>query len=54
MRVTGTEIGLDVTLGLLLKPLKGRLTEHIQGTLDKLLARDKRSTKAPGKAPRRA
>lgn len=54
MHVTESEIGLDVTLGLLLKPLKGRLTEHIQRTFDKLLARDKPSMKAPKKASRRA
>jgi putative polyhydroxyalkanoate system protein len=55
MRVTDSEIGLDVTLGFLLKPFKGRLLDHIEHTFDKLLSKsEKPSAKAAKKAPRRA
>ena len=42
MHVTGSEIRLDVTLGLLLKPLKGKFIDHIEHDLDKALTRGAR------------
>lgn len=47
MQVTDKEIRLDVTLGFLLKAFKGRLLEHIERTLDAVLA--ERAAKAPAK-----
>lgn len=54
MRVTNSEIDLDVTLGFLLKPFKGRLLDHIEHTFDKLLKGEKPSAKTAKKTPRRA
>jgi putative polyhydroxyalkanoate system protein len=38
MKVTASEIHLDVTLGFLLKPFKARFVEHIEHNFDRLLA----------------
>ena len=38
MKVTASEIHLDVTLGFLLKPLKSRFVEAIEHNFDRLLA----------------
>lgn len=38
MQVTPTDIRLDVKLGLLLKPFKGKLLEHVERNFDRLLA----------------
>ena len=43
MHVTGSEIRLDITLGLLLKPLKGQLIGRIEHDLDKMLTRGARA-----------
>jgi len=43
MHVTDSEIRLDVTLGLLLKPLKGQLIGRIERDLDKVLTREART-----------
>ena len=37
MKVTASEIHLDVTLGFLLKPFKARFVEHIEHNFDRLL-----------------
>ena len=39
MQVTASEIRLDVTLGFLLKPLKGRFVAYIERNFDKMLTR---------------
>jgi putative polyhydroxyalkanoate system protein len=38
MKVTDSEIHLDVTLGFLLKPFKSKFVEHIEHNFDRLLA----------------
>jgi putative polyhydroxyalkanoate system protein len=38
MKVTASEIHLDVTLGFLLKPFKSKFVEHIEHNFDRLLA----------------
>lgn len=38
MKVTDSEIHLDVTLGFLLKPFKAKFVEHIEHNFDRLLA----------------
>lgn len=38
LEVTGSEIRLDVTLGLLLRPLKGKLVGYIESKFDTMLA----------------
>jgi len=43
MHVTGSEIQLEVTLGLLLKPLKGKFVDHIEHTFDEVLKREPRA-----------
>lgn len=37
MKVTASEIHLDVTLGFLLKPFKSKFVEHIEHNFDRLL-----------------
>ena len=54
MQVTGSEIALDITLGLLLKPFKKRLLDHIEGTFDKLLAGSAKPSAKAKKGARRA
>jgi putative polyhydroxyalkanoate system protein len=52
MKVTASEIHLDVTLGFLLKPLKSRFVEAIEHNFDRLLAAGKAAKAArPGGAP---
>jgi putative polyhydroxyalkanoate system protein len=54
MKVTSSEIHLDVTLGFLLRPFKAKFVEHIEQNFDRLLAgagkaaRPGRAAKAPG------
>ena len=48
VHVTGSEIRLDVTLGFLLTPLKGKIVGHIERSFDKLLSRE---PGAPAKKP---
>jgi putative polyhydroxyalkanoate system protein len=50
MKVTGSEIHLDVTLGFLLKPFKAKFVEHIEHNFDHLLAGAEKSGKAKPKA----
>ena len=38
LEVTNSEVRLDVTLGLMLKPLKGKLVGYIEGNFDRMLA----------------
>jgi len=38
MKVTASEIHLDVTLGFLLKPFRSKFVEHIEHNFDRLLA----------------
>jgi putative polyhydroxyalkanoate system protein len=38
MKVTASEIHLDVTLGFLLKPFKSKFVEHIEHNFDRLMA----------------
>ena len=38
MKVTHTEIHLDVTLGFLLKPFRAKFVEHIEHNFDQLLS----------------
>ncbi len=40
VQVTGSEIRLDVTLGLWLIPLKGKLIGYIEQNIDKILTRE--------------
>jgi putative polyhydroxyalkanoate system protein len=40
VHVTGSEIRLEVTLGLLLIPLKGKLIGYIERNIDKVLTRE--------------
>ena len=60
MKVTASEIHLDVTLGFLLRPFKAKFVEHIEHNFDRLLAHaSKAAAKAPAKkaarkAPRKA
>ena len=52
MKVTASEIHLDVTLGFLLKPFKAKFVEHIEHNFDRLLAHAaKGEHKAAAKAP---
>src|SRR5512134_2509757 len=46
MKVTPSEIHLDVTLGFLLKPFKSKFVEHIEHNFDRLLAGAGRAVKA--------
>ena len=43
VHVTGSEIRLDVTLGFLLKPLKGKFVGLIERNFDKVLTREPRA-----------
>jgi putative polyhydroxyalkanoate system protein len=68
MKVTTSEIHLDVTLGFLLKPFRAKFVERIEHNFDRLLAHAaskgehkgagrapaKKTTKATKKAPRKA
>ena len=49
MKVTASEIHLDVTLGFLLKPFKARFVEHIEHAFDRLLAGTHGTTKSAAK-----
>jgi putative polyhydroxyalkanoate system protein len=51
MKVTASEIHLDVTLGFLLKPFRSKFVEHIEHNFDRLLAHAHKSGKAAAKAP---
>ena len=51
MYVTDSEIRLHIDLGFLLKPLKGKLVDHIERNLDRLLAEPK--PRAQAKKPAR-
>ena len=52
MKVTTSEIHLDVTLGFLLRPFKSKFVEHIEHNFDRLLAHaGKAASKAAAKAP---
>lgn len=55
IRVLTSEIHLDVTLGFLLKPFRGKFVENIDRNFDKLLdAAHKSAPKAVGKKTSRA
>jgi len=56
MKVTTTEIHLDVTLGFLLRPFRAKFVEHIEHNFDRLLAHAaaKGGHKAAGKAAKKA
>ncbi len=54
MKVTESEIHLDVTLGFLLKPFKAKFVEHIEHNFDRLLAGAARSSGAEPKPARKA
>ena len=60
MKVTSSEIHLDVTLGFLLRPFKAKFVEHIEHNFDQLLAHaaargeHKGAAKAAGKAAGKA
>ena len=51
MKVTASEIHLDVTLGFLLKPFRSKFVEHIEHNFDRLLAD---AGKAKGRAAAKA
>ena len=52
MKVTTSEIHLDVSLGFLLRPFKAKFVEHIEHNFDRLLAHaGKAASKAAAKAP---
>lgn len=53
MRVTESEIDLEVTLGFLLKAFKSKFVEHIEHNFDRLLAKAHASHK-PGAASTKA
>ncbi len=50
MKVTSSEIQLEVTLGFLLKPFKSKFVEHIEHNFDRISA-EVRAERASGKAP---
>lgn len=51
MKVTASDIHLDVTLGFLLRPFKSKFVEHIEHNFDRLLAHaGKAAAKAAPKA----
>jgi putative polyhydroxyalkanoate system protein len=54
MLVTDSEIELSVTLGLLMKPFKGKFVDCIERDLDKLLAEAEPGAQAKGQAKKRA
>jgi putative polyhydroxyalkanoate system protein len=52
--VTDSEIRLDVTLGFLLTPLKGKIVGHIERSFDRLLSREPRAqAKKPARKTKR-
>jgi putative polyhydroxyalkanoate system protein len=51
MRVTASEIHLDVTLGFLLKPFKAKFVEHIEHNFDRLLTAARGDGRSATKAP---
>jgi len=51
MKVTTSEIHLDVTLGFLLRPFRAKFVEHIEHNFDRLLAH---ASKAAGKPAAKA
>lgn len=51
MKVTTSEIHLDVTLGFLLRPFKAKFVEHIEHNFDRLLAHAGKAEKSAAKAP---
>ena len=52
MKVTTSEIHLDVTLGFLLRPFKAKFVEHIEHNFDRLLAHAGKAAEKPArKAP---
>lgn len=56
MRVTDSEIDLEVTLGFLLKAFKSKFVEHIEHNFERLLAKahaDHKPVRAPAKEPAR-
>ena len=54
MHVTDSEIRLHVTLGLLRRPFKGRLLDHIERTFDRLLPDRKPGVRAEKTASKTA
>jgi putative polyhydroxyalkanoate system protein len=54
MLVTDSAIELSVTLGLLMKPFKGKFVDRIGRDLDKLLAEAEPGAQAKGQAKKRA
>jgi putative polyhydroxyalkanoate system protein len=54
MLVTDSEIELNVTLGLLMKPFKGKFVDRIERDLDKLLAEAEPGTQAKRAAQKKA
>ena len=54
MLVTDSKIELNVTLGLLMKPFKGKFVDRIERDLDKLLAEAEPGTQAKRPAKKRA
>jgi putative polyhydroxyalkanoate system protein len=57
MRVTDSEIDLEVTLGFLLKAFKSKFVEHIEHNFERLLAKahaDHKPARAAAKAPEKA
>jgi putative polyhydroxyalkanoate system protein len=56
MRVTDSEIDLEVTLGFLLKAFKSKFVEHIEHNFERLLAKahaDHKPARTPVKEPAR-
>ncbi|MGZ8981865.1 MAG: polyhydroxyalkanoic acid system family protein [Burkholderiaceae bacterium] len=51
MKVTASEIHLDVTLGFLLRPFKAKFVEHIEHNFDRLLARAVKAAEKPAMKP---
>ncbi|MGZ8993890.1 MAG: polyhydroxyalkanoic acid system family protein [Burkholderiaceae bacterium] len=49
MRVTDSQIELEVKLGFLLKAFKARIASHIERNLDALLADEKKPAKKPAR-----
>src|ERR1035438_7474685 len=54
MLVTGSEIEIDMTLGLLMKPFRGKIVDRIDHDLDKLLAEAEPGAQAKRPAPKKA
>ena len=47
MKVTASEIHLDVKLGFLLRPFKAKFVEHIEHNFDRLLAHARKAAEKP-------